>query len=141
MSHGEGEDALVLEAREMLAAGQSDAEVFAELAASTGKWGVCLLAVCLALGVPRTDAEARLREVEPFFSDFAVGEEEHSGSGRAPSSRPGQHVSAYRSAQDPSRVVVRVRHPLGGSDRGRDVRLSCPGAWIRRPETQPPAVL
>lgn len=76
MSHGEDEGALVLEAQEMLAAGQSDEEVFAELAARTGNWGVCVLAVCLALGVPRTDAEARLREVEPLFSDFAVGEEE-----------------------------------------------------------------
>ncbi|MFG3138902.1 hypothetical protein ACGFZA_22125 [Streptomyces sp. NPDC048211] len=75
MSHGEGEGALVLEAQEMLAAGQSDEEVFAELTARTGKWGVCLLAVCLALGVPRTDAEARLREVEPLFSEFAAGEE------------------------------------------------------------------
>ncbi|MEY2233194.1 hypothetical protein [Streptomyces sp. BF23-19] len=69
MGHGEGEGALVLEAQEMLAAGQSDEEVFAELAARTGKRGVCLLAVCLALGVPRTDAEARLREVEPLFSE------------------------------------------------------------------------
>ncbi|MGA5150066.1 hypothetical protein ACPCSF_34400 [Streptomyces griseoincarnatus] len=76
MSHGEDEGALVLEAQEMLAAGQSDEEVFAKLAARTGNWGVCVLAVCLALGVPRTDAEARLREVEPLFSDFAVGEEE-----------------------------------------------------------------
>ncbi|MEU9031877.1 hypothetical protein AB0D46_31030 [Streptomyces sp. NPDC048383] len=67
MGHGEGEGALVLEALEMLAVGQSDEEVFAELAARTGKWGVCLLAVCLALGMPRTDAEARLREVEPLI--------------------------------------------------------------------------
>lgn len=76
MSHGEGEGALVLEAQEMLAAGRSDEEVFAELAARTGDWGVCVLAVCLALGVPRTDAETRLREVEPLFSEFTVGEEE-----------------------------------------------------------------
>ncbi|MEU3408861.1 hypothetical protein ABZ766_33630 [Streptomyces sp. NPDC006670] len=76
MSHGEGEGALVLTAQEMLAGGQSDEEVFADLAARTGKWGVCVLAVCLALGVPRVDAEARLREVEPLFADFAVGEEE-----------------------------------------------------------------
>ncbi|MFC8430460.1 hypothetical protein [Streptomyces sp. NPDC057253] len=77
MSHREDEGALVLEAREMLAAGRSDEEVFAELAARTGDWGVCVLAVCVALGVPRTDAEARLREVEPLFSDFAAGEEEY----------------------------------------------------------------
>ncbi|OKJ21377.1 MULTISPECIES: hypothetical protein [unclassified Streptomyces] len=32
--------ALVLEAQEMLAAGQSDEEVFAELAARTGDWRV-----------------------------------------------------------------------------------------------------
>ncbi|MCY0946518.1 hypothetical protein [Streptomyces antarcticus] len=77
MSHGEGEGALVLAAQEMLAGGQSDEEVFADLAARTGKWGDCVLAVCLALGVPKTDAEARLREVEPLFADFAVGEEEN----------------------------------------------------------------
>ncbi|MFJ4773833.1 hypothetical protein ACIP88_32760 [Streptomyces uncialis] len=76
MGHGEGEGALVLEAREMLAAGRSDEEVFAELATRTGDRGVCVLAVCLALGVPRADAEVRLREVEPLFSDFAVGEEQ-----------------------------------------------------------------
>ncbi|MFE6183960.1 hypothetical protein ACFQ6U_05940 [Streptomyces sp. NPDC056465] len=76
MGHRESEGMLVLEAKKMLAAGHSDEEVFAELAARTGTRGVCLLAVCLALGVPRTDAEARLREVEPLFADFAVGEEE-----------------------------------------------------------------
>ncbi|OLZ65478.1 hypothetical protein AVW11_16925 [Streptomyces amritsarensis] len=76
MNHGEGADALVLDAREMLAAGQSDEEVFAELAARTGEWAACVLAVCVALGVPRTEAEARLREVEPLFAEFAAGEEE-----------------------------------------------------------------
>ncbi|WP_299536042.1 hypothetical protein [uncultured Streptomyces sp.] len=76
MSHGEDEGALVLAAQEMLAGGQSGEEVFAELATRTGKWGVCVLAVCLALGVPETDAEARLQEFEPLFADFAVGEEE-----------------------------------------------------------------
>ncbi|MFC9750615.1 hypothetical protein [Streptomyces niveus] len=76
MSQGEGEGALALEAQEMLAAGRNGEEVFAVLAARTGNWGVCVLAVCLALGVPRTDAEARLREVEPLFPDFTVGEEE-----------------------------------------------------------------
>ncbi|MGW7328502.1 hypothetical protein ACWGIU_07790 [Streptomyces sp. NPDC054840] len=76
MNHGEGADALVLDAREMLAAGQSDEEIFAELAARTGEWGACVLALCLALGVPRTEAEARLREVEPLFAEFAAGEEE-----------------------------------------------------------------
>ncbi|WP_371606742.1 hypothetical protein OG725_35770 [Streptomyces sp. NBC_01213] len=76
MSHGGNEGSLVLEAQELLAAGQRDEEAFAVLAARTGNWGTCVLAVCLALGVPRTDAEARLREVEPLFSDFAVGEEE-----------------------------------------------------------------
>jgi hypothetical protein len=60
----------------MLAAGQSEEEVFAELAARTAKWGVCALAVCLALGMPRTDAEARLRQVEPLFAEFALGEDE-----------------------------------------------------------------
>ncbi|MET9881439.1 hypothetical protein ABZZ36_43760 [Actinacidiphila glaucinigra] len=76
MNHGPGDDALILDAREALAAGQSAEEVFAELAARTDEWGVCLLAVCLALGVPRMDAKARLREVEPLFAEFAVGEEE-----------------------------------------------------------------
>ncbi|MFF2013872.1 hypothetical protein ACFVWY_33075 [Streptomyces sp. NPDC058195] len=76
MHHGVGEGALVLEAREMLGAGQREQAVFAELAARTGEWGVCALAVCLALGVPRTDAENRLREVEPLFAEFARGEEE-----------------------------------------------------------------
>ncbi|MER5741005.1 hypothetical protein ABT117_35800 [Streptomyces sp. NPDC002262] len=76
MGTGEDQDALVLEAREMLAAGRSDEEVFAELATRTGNRGVCVVAVCLALGVPRPDAEARLREAEPLFPDFAIGEEE-----------------------------------------------------------------
>ncbi|MER7754493.1 hypothetical protein [Kitasatospora sp. NPDC097643] len=76
MNRGEGEDALVPEAKELLAAGRSEEEIFAELAARTGAWGVCALAVCLALGVPRPDAQARLREVEPLFAEFSVGEEE-----------------------------------------------------------------
>ncbi|MYX37026.1 MULTISPECIES: hypothetical protein [unclassified Streptomyces] len=76
MDHGESEEALVLEAQEMLATGQSEEEVFAKLAARTGQWGVCVLAVCLALGVSRTDAESRLREIETLFDEFAVGEEE-----------------------------------------------------------------
>ncbi|MFD6277810.1 hypothetical protein ACFWFI_19900 [Streptomyces sp. NPDC060209] len=75
MNHGESEDALVLEAQKMLATGQSEEVVFAELAARTAEWGVCVLAVCLALGVSRADAEVRLREVEPLFAEFAVGEE------------------------------------------------------------------
>lgn len=55
MKHGEGGDALVLEAREMLATGQGEEEVFAELAARTGDWDACALALCLALGVSRPD--------------------------------------------------------------------------------------
>ncbi|WP_405437398.1 hypothetical protein OG373_09385 [Streptomyces avidinii] len=76
MNHGEGEDELVLEALEMLATGRDDEEVFAELAARTGDWGASALAVCLALGVPRTDAEARICEARPLFEEFVVGEED-----------------------------------------------------------------
>ncbi|MFD8886827.1 hypothetical protein ACFV0H_30635 [Streptomyces erythrochromogenes] len=76
MSHGEGEDNLVLEAREMLATGRDEEEVFAELAARTSDWGASALAVCLALGVHRTDAEARIREARPLFDEFEVGEED-----------------------------------------------------------------
>ncbi|MFD6934712.1 hypothetical protein ACFWAP_00960 [Streptomyces goshikiensis] len=76
MKHGEGGDALVLEAREMLAAGQSEEEVFAELAARTGDWDACALALCPALGVPRPDAEARIREARPLFDEFEAGEED-----------------------------------------------------------------
>ncbi|MER7758724.1 hypothetical protein [Streptomyces sp. NPDC097619] len=70
------EGAMVAEARASLAAGRNGEQAFAALAARTGRWGVSLLAVCEALGVPRPDAEARLRELEGFFSEFAVGEEE-----------------------------------------------------------------
>lgn len=76
MKAGEGEDALVLAARERLAAGQDEEEVVAQLAARTGEWHACVLAVCLAVGVPRTDAEARLRHVERCFAEFEPGEEE-----------------------------------------------------------------
>ncbi|MFD5417547.1 hypothetical protein ACFWJT_05905 [Streptomyces sp. NPDC127069] len=76
MNQGRGEDALVREAQAMLAAGQSTEEAFAELAARVGQWNACALAVCLALGVPRTDAESRVREVEPLFQEFVVGEEQ-----------------------------------------------------------------
>ncbi|WP_327361261.1 hypothetical protein [Streptomyces sp. NBC_01296] len=76
MRHGEGEDELVLEAREMPATGRDEEEVFAELAARTGDWGASALAVCLALGVPLTNAEARIREVRPLFKEFVVGEED-----------------------------------------------------------------
>ncbi|MEV7442703.1 hypothetical protein AB0O22_16360 [Streptomyces sp. NPDC091204] len=76
MSHGEGEENLILEAREMLATGRDEEEVFAELAARTSDWGISPLAVCLALGVPGTDAEARIREARPLFDEFEVGEED-----------------------------------------------------------------
>ncbi|WP_446040604.1 hypothetical protein [Streptomyces sp. SID1121] len=76
MKPGEGEDALVQEAWAMLAAGRHEEEVFARLAARTGEWHLCALAVCVALGVPRTDAEARLHELEPYFAEFERGEEE-----------------------------------------------------------------
>ncbi|WP_328764211.1 MULTISPECIES: hypothetical protein [unclassified Streptomyces] len=76
MNHEDSEDALVLEAREMLATGQGEEEVFAELAARTGEWDACALALCLALGVPRPDAELRIREVRPLFDEFEVGEED-----------------------------------------------------------------
>ncbi|MEU9103440.1 hypothetical protein ACWDYJ_22745 [Streptomyces sp. NPDC003042] len=76
MNHREGEDALVLEAREMLATGRGKEEVFAELAARTGEWDACALALCLALGVPRADAEVRISEVRPLFAEFEVGEED-----------------------------------------------------------------
>ncbi|MCX5155806.1 hypothetical protein OG914_17635 [Streptomyces sp. NBC_00291] len=76
MKHGEGGDALVLEAREMLAAGQGEEEVFAELAARTGDWDACALALCLALGVSRPDAEARIHEARPLFDEFEAGEED-----------------------------------------------------------------
>ncbi|MCX4984358.1 hypothetical protein [Streptomyces sp. NBC_00572] len=72
MSRGEGEATLVLEAREMPAAGRAEEEVFAELAARTGEWDACVL----ALGVPRTDAEVRIHEVLPLFGEFEVGEED-----------------------------------------------------------------
>ncbi|MFF7081259.1 hypothetical protein [Streptomyces lavendulae] len=65
MSHGEGEDNLVLEAREMPATGRDEEEVFAELATHTSDWGASALAVCLALEVPRTDAETRICEARP----------------------------------------------------------------------------
>lgn len=60
----------------MLATGRDEEEVFAELAAHTSDWGASALAVCLALGVPRTDAEARIREARPLFDEFEVGEED-----------------------------------------------------------------
>ncbi|MFJ7271613.1 hypothetical protein ACIQV3_34065 [Streptomyces sp. NPDC099050] len=76
MKHGESGDALVLEAREMPAAGQGKEEVFAELAARTGDWDACALALCLTLGVSRPDAEARIHEARPLFDEFAAGEED-----------------------------------------------------------------
>ncbi|MFK0049873.1 hypothetical protein ACIQU4_38355 [Streptomyces sp. NPDC090741] len=60
----------------MLATGQGEEAVFAELAARTGEWGACALALCLALGVPRPDAEVRIREVRLLFDEFEVGEED-----------------------------------------------------------------
>ncbi|GJF32169.1 hypothetical protein KNE206_48690 [Kitasatospora sp. NE20-6] len=76
MNRGEGEDPLVAEARALLASGQDAEEVFAVLAARSGAWGASVLAVCLALGVSRTDAEARLLEARPLFEQFAAGEED-----------------------------------------------------------------
>ncbi|MFE9933455.1 hypothetical protein [Streptomyces sp. NPDC005533] len=80
MKHGEGEDSLLLDASTMLGAGRDAEEVFTELAVRTGDWGACALAVCLALGVPQTDAEARIREVHPLLEEFAAGEEDFAAS-------------------------------------------------------------
>ncbi|MFJ4319037.1 hypothetical protein ACIP46_27670 [Streptomyces lavendulae] len=49
----------------MPATGRDEDEVFAELATHTTHWGASALAVCLALEVPRTDAETRNREARP----------------------------------------------------------------------------
>ncbi|MFI6530273.1 hypothetical protein [Streptomyces uncialis] len=76
MNRDDHEDALVTEAADMLAAGRDAKEVFVELAARTGEWDAGVLAVCLALGVPREDAEARVHGARPFFEEFAVGEED-----------------------------------------------------------------
>lgn len=32
--------------------------------------------MCLALGIPRTDAEVRIHEAQPLFEEFAVGEDD-----------------------------------------------------------------
>ncbi|MEV6581858.1 hypothetical protein AB0M92_27260 [Streptomyces sp. NPDC051582] len=76
MSHEEDEDELILEARAMLAVGRNAEEVFVALAARSCGWGASALVMCLALGVPRTDAEARIREARPLFEEFAVGEDD-----------------------------------------------------------------
>ncbi|MEU9159645.1 hypothetical protein AB0D29_05070 [Streptomyces sp. NPDC048424] len=76
MSHEEDEDELVLEARAMLAVGRNAEEVFVALAARNSDWEASALVVCLALGVPRTDAETRIREARPLFEEFAVGEDD-----------------------------------------------------------------
>lgn len=55
--------------------GRGAAEDFAELAARTGEWDACALAPCLALRVPRPDAEIRVREVRPLCDEFEAGEE------------------------------------------------------------------
>ncbi|MFJ7205073.1 hypothetical protein ACIQWR_16205 [Streptomyces sp. NPDC098789] len=76
MSHEEDEDELILEARAMLAVGRNAEEVFVALAARSCDWEASALVVCLALGVPRTDAEARICEARPLFEEFAVGEDD-----------------------------------------------------------------
>lgn len=80
MKHGKGENTLLLDARTMLGAGRNAEEVFTELAVRSSDWGACALAVCLALGVPQTDAEARIREVHPLLEEFTAGEEEFAAS-------------------------------------------------------------
>ncbi|MFJ5636465.1 hypothetical protein ACIQF5_28000 [Streptomyces goshikiensis] len=80
MKPGEGEDTLLLDARTMLGSGRDAEEVFTELAVRTGDWGACALAVCLALGVPQTDAEARIREVHPLLEELTAGEEDFAAS-------------------------------------------------------------
>ncbi|MER8036482.1 hypothetical protein [Streptomyces hydrogenans] len=127
MRHGEGERELVLEAREMIAEGRSGEEVFAGMAARTGDRGRSLRAVCAALGMPRADADARLREAEPLFTEFAAGEEEDLAL-----------VLAFGHAFVVDRVLdeheERVRELLGTA---AGARGGCPGslfAWFRTGE-------
>ncbi|AXG79244.1 hypothetical protein [Streptomyces paludis] len=67
---------LVGEARTTLGAGATAVEVFAVLAERTADWHATALAVCLALGIPATEAERRLdEEFAGLCEEFQPGEE------------------------------------------------------------------
>ncbi|GGP85522.1 hypothetical protein GCM10010266_04750 [Streptomyces griseomycini] len=71
-------DALVDRARDALHAGGEEADVCAGLARDTGDPRAAALATCLALGVPRAEAERRLatQEAAAAFAELGPGDEE-----------------------------------------------------------------
>ncbi|WP_406461273.1 hypothetical protein OHB07_05825 [Streptomyces sp. NBC_00111] len=72
--------ALVAEAGNMLREGREPAGVFAELAVRTGDGPSAVTAVCLALGLPPSEVEARLDgEAGEFVRIFSAGEEDVCG--------------------------------------------------------------
>lgn len=72
--------ALVEAAGNMLRKGREPAGVFAELAARTGDGPSAVTAVCLALGLPPSEVEARLDgEAGEFVTLFSAGEEDVCG--------------------------------------------------------------
>ncbi|MFI8423681.1 hypothetical protein [Streptomyces sp. NPDC085479] len=75
MSDGEGEGALVLEAQDMLAGGRATRKSSPTFREDRQVGCLCLGRV-LGPGCARIDAEARLREVERLFANFAVSDEE-----------------------------------------------------------------
>ncbi|MFJ3631211.1 hypothetical protein [Streptomyces sp. NPDC090112] len=63
-------------AREALSVGLTPVDVYAGLAAGTGDRRGAALTVCDALGIPRPDAESRLRGTEELWDGFGPDEEQ-----------------------------------------------------------------
>ncbi len=120
-------------AREALRSGLPPAEVYAGLAVGADFRDTALV-VCGALGIPRAEAEERLRGTEELWDDFAPGDEEFLGElldlaavfdVHVPLDGPGEHIRG---------LLGRSMGALGGIAGGVAVGISRRLSTGRLPE-------
>ncbi|MFE1826067.1 hypothetical protein [Streptomyces yangpuensis] len=104
-------------AREALASGRSPAEVYAALAVGADFRDTALV-VCDALGIPRADAEHRLRGAEELWGDFAPGDEELLGELLDLAAVFDVHVALDEPGERVRRLLDRSMGALGGIGSG-----------------------
>ncbi|UUY50854.1 hypothetical protein NRK68_28630 [Streptomyces yangpuensis] len=120
-------------ARQALASGLPPAEVYAALAVGAG-FRDTALAVCDALGIPRADAEHRLRGTEELWGDFAPGDEELAGELLDLAAVFDVHVTLDEPGEQVRRLLGRSMGALGGIGSGAAFSISRKLATGRLPE-------
>ncbi|MFF9979232.1 hypothetical protein [Streptomyces erythrochromogenes] len=120
-------------AREALASGLTPAEVYAALAVGAD-FRDTALAVCDALGIPRAEAEHRLRATDGLWDDFAPGDEEFLGELLDLAAVFDVHVTLDEPGEQVRRLLDRSMGALGGIGSGVALGVSRKPATGRLPE-------